>query len=171
MCFDLLQDVLYAFFLTRSFCFLSPRCYQAAHSLILQFYILCDQCLFAEGLVQHSPFPCPSEEKRTNVEEFWTRPQCRLPYYMGLNDKNKSVAKHSCQARNHKVVMGMRLKNLEKSDTRKNDRSFHMKRKRKIAHFMKNTLFFEKMRNWHPNQSHCDASGSAISSLKHSMCF
>ena len=36
---------------------------------------------------------------------------------------------------------------------------------------MKNTVFFEKMRNWHPNQSHCDASGSTINSLKHSLCF
>ena len=32
---------------------------------------------------------------------------------------------------------------------------------------MKNTLFFEKMRNWHANQSHC----STISSLKPSLCF
>ena len=65
--------------------------------------------------------------------------------------------------------MGMRLKNLEKSDTRKKNRSFHMKREEKIGHFMKNTLFFEKMRNWHSNQSHCDASGSTISSLRHSL--
>ena len=43
-----------------------------------------------------------------------------------------------------------------------------MKPEKKIAHFMKNTLFFEKMRNWHPNQSHCDALSSPISSLKHS---
>ena len=65
----------------------------------------------------------------------------------------------------------MRLKNLEKSVRRKNIHSFHMKREKKIAHFMENTLCFEKMRNWHPNQSHCDASGSTISSIKHSLCF
>ena len=46
-----------------------------------------------------------------------------------------------------------------------------MKRETKIAHFMKNNLFFEKMRSWHPNQSHCDASGSTIRSLRHSLCF
>ena len=66
---------------------------------------------------------------------------------------------------------GMRKHILEKSETRQNNRSFHMKREKKIAHFMKNSLFFEKMRKWHPNQSHCDASGSAISSPKHSLCF
>ena len=69
------------------------------------------------------------------------------------------------------LVFGMRKNILEKSETRQNNRSFHMKREQKIAHFMKNTLFFEKMRNWHPNQSHRDASGSTISSLKHSLCF
>ena len=69
------------------------------------------------------------------------------------------------------LVFGMRKNLLEKSETRQNNRSFHMKREPKIAHFMKNTLFFGKMRNWHPNQSHCDASGSTISSLKHSLCF
>ena len=67
------------------------------------------------------------------------------------------------------LVLGMRKHILEKSETRQNNRSFHMKREQKIAHFMKNTLFFEKMRNWHPNQSHCNASGSTICSLKHSL--
>ena len=69
------------------------------------------------------------------------------------------------------LVLGMRKNVLKKSETRQNNRSFHMKREQKIAHFMRNTLFFEKMRKWHPNQSHCDASGSTISSLKHSLCF
>uniref|UniRef100_A0A7S4CS28 Uncharacterized protein n=1 Tax=Eutreptiella gymnastica TaxID=73025 RepID=A0A7S4CS28_9EUGL len=50
------------------------------------------------------------------------------------------------------VEFGMRKNILEKSETRQNNRSFHMKRGQKIAHFMKNTLFFEKMRNWHPKQ-------------------
>ena len=52
----------------------------------------------------------------------------------------------------HELEFGMRKNILEKSETRQNNRSFHMKREQKIAHFMKNTLFFEKMRNWHPNQ-------------------
>ena len=65
--------------------------------------------------------------------------------------------------------MEMRKNILGKSDTRKYNRSFHMKREQKIAHFMRNTLFFKKMRKWHPNQSHCDASGSTIRSLKHSL--
>ena len=69
------------------------------------------------------------------------------------------------------LVFGMRKNILEKSETRQNNRSFHMKREQKIAHFMKNSQFFEKMRNWHPNQSHCDASGPTVSSLKHSLCF
>ena len=34
-------------------------------------------------------------------------------------------------------MMGMRKHILEKSDTRKHNRSFHMKREQKIAHFMK----------------------------------
>ena len=49
-------------------------------------------------------------------------------------------------------VLGMRKNILEKSETRQKNLSFHMKREQKIAHFMKNTLFFEKMRNWHSNQ-------------------
>ena len=69
------------------------------------------------------------------------------------------------------LEFGMRKNILEKGETRQNNRSFHMKREQKMAHFMKNTLFFEKMRNWHPNESYCDASGSTISSLKHSLCF
>ena len=67
------------------------------------------------------------------------------------------------------LVFGMRKNILERSETRQKNLSFHMKRKMKKAHFMKNTLFFEKMRKWHPNQSHCDASGSTIRSLKHSL--
>ena len=51
-----------------------------------------------------------------------------------------------------RLVLGMRKNILEKSETRQNNRSFHMKPEQTIAHFMKNTLFFEKMRNWHPNQ-------------------
>ena len=58
---------------------------------------------------------------------------------------------------------------LEKTEARQNNRSSHMKRKEEIAHFMTNTLSFRKMRKWHPNQSHCDASGSTIRSLKHSL--
>ena len=69
------------------------------------------------------------------------------------------------------LEFGMRKNILQKSELRQNNRSFHMKQEQKIAHFMKNTLFIEKMRNLHPNQSHCDASGSTISSLKHSLCF
>ena len=71
--------------------------------------------------------------------------------------------------RDRELVLGMRKKIVEKSEMRQNNRAFHMKREQKIAHFMKNTLSFEKIRTWHPNQSHCDASGSTIRSLKHSL--
>ena len=50
------------------------------------------------------------------------------------------------------LVLGMRKNILEKSETRQKNPAFRMKREQKIAHFMKNTLSFEKMRNWHSNQ-------------------
>ena len=86
-------------------------------------------------------------------------------------EKYKPAPEEEAEPAEPSVVFGMRKNIREKSETRQNNRSFPMKREPKIAHFMKNTLSFQKMRNWYPNQSHCGASGSTINSLKHFLCF